>query len=92
MNYKVQRLPKLTNLKYEVWEQKTCSKSTQKSSEATVLHFLHFRKYLTVFVKLDIFSVVYILASGRRNYELNVKGIFATMSCWGDGAAGTYGN
>ena len=46
------------------WEQKTCSKSTEKNRKTKV------------FVKLDISSVVYILVSGRRNYELNIKRFF----------------
>ena len=63
-------------------------KLKEKSSKTTVLQFLHFRKYLTVFVKLDIFSVVYVLASRGRNYELNVKNFFATVPYWGNGGWG----
>ena len=72
MNYKAQRLPKLTNLKYEVENKKYVQSQQKRAVKQQFYIFPHFRKYLTVFVKFDIFSVVYILASRIRNYELNV--------------------
>ena len=83
MNYKAQRLPKFTNVKY-VSQNKKHVQSQQKRAVKQQFYILCayqlksvclwcVRKYLTIFVKLDIFSVVYILASGRRYNELNVK-------------------